>query len=248
MGDQMARRSTEPTTPGWNIRDGAASGHTPRVILICAPKGGVGKTTVARHLLVSAAQRGRRVIGFDFDPQRTLTKWYLRRDENFRQFDVEPLAFSEWAARLYDLRRGKDQYDLAVIDTPPSIEDHIDLVRGLLEAADLVLVPTGSGFDDLESVVPWMVQLRSDQVNAAFVLSKVNKASKTWLRAQSILVRTAETCPIAIPLNTDVERAVERGLTGLDIAQLRSEVREKFDALFDYVLRGAGVQPARNAA
>ena len=52
-----------------------------RVVVLCSPKGGTGKSSLARHLLVSAAQDGRQAIGLDFDKQDTLAKWQVRRDK-----------------------------------------------------------------------------------------------------------------------------------------------------------------------
>ena len=51
-----------------------------RHILVCAPKGGVGKTTISRSLLVCGAHAGLKVHGVDLDPQRGLLNWAERRE------------------------------------------------------------------------------------------------------------------------------------------------------------------------
>jgi len=43
-----------------------------RRVVVCAGAGGVGKTTVAAALSLSAAQRGRRVLCLTIDPARRL--------------------------------------------------------------------------------------------------------------------------------------------------------------------------------
>ncbi|MFL5279799.1 MAG: AAA family ATPase [Rhodopila sp.] len=48
---------------------------------MCSPKGGVGKTTITRCLLVAGAQAGLSVVGLDFDPQQSLGKWATRREK-----------------------------------------------------------------------------------------------------------------------------------------------------------------------
>ena len=50
-----------------------------KTLMMFVPKGGTGKTTIAAHLLVSAAKAGRTVLGVDFDPQGTLVRWSKER-------------------------------------------------------------------------------------------------------------------------------------------------------------------------
>jgi chromosome partitioning protein len=99
-----------------------------RVLLISSPKGGSGKSVLSRHLLVSAAQSGVRAIGLDFDRQQTLTKWAARRAHTREAFPdfagtvVEPVTLQDWRGAL----RRTESYQLAVLDTPPSVEDHLE--------------------------------------------------------------------------------------------------------------------------
>jgi chromosome partitioning protein len=51
-------------------------------VMIFGPKGGLGKTTIAAHLLVAAAKAGYSVLGIDFDPQKTLARWLSDRTSN----------------------------------------------------------------------------------------------------------------------------------------------------------------------
>ena len=107
-----------------------------RILLISSPKGGSGKSVLSRHLLVSAAQAGIKVIGLDFDRQQTLTKWAARRARTREAFPdfveafVEPVSLGDWRGAL----QRAEGYELAVLDTPPSVEDHLPAIDGLGEA------------------------------------------------------------------------------------------------------------------
>src|SRR5919199_1156326 len=82
-----------------------------RILLISSPKGGSGKSVLSRHLLVSAAQAGVRVLGLDFDRQQTLAKWAARRARtreafpDFAEAVVEPVTLQDWRTAL---RRSED--------------------------------------------------------------------------------------------------------------------------------------------
>src|SRR5690349_24704038 len=59
-----------------------------RMILLAAPKGGVGKSTVASSLLAAARHAGLRAAGLDLDPQLSLAWWAEQR----QQRDLKPTA------------------------------------------------------------------------------------------------------------------------------------------------------------
>lgn len=61
-----------------NTHDGA-SGH-PLVVVIAGRKGGAGKTTTALNLAGALAERNRRVLLVDLDPQASLTRLLLGAD------------------------------------------------------------------------------------------------------------------------------------------------------------------------
>ena len=50
-----------------------------RTVALLARKGGTGKTTLAVHLAVLAAESGRRVLLVDTDPQRSAGDWWRVR-------------------------------------------------------------------------------------------------------------------------------------------------------------------------
>ena len=116
-----------------------------RVVTIAARKGGVGKSTIATHLSVLAADGDRPVLLLDIDPQRSLTWWWKNRE-------AQTPALIECEARelakIIDTARAEG-VAAVIIDTPPHAENSI---MDAMRAADLVLIPTRPGPFDLAGV------------------------------------------------------------------------------------------------
>ncbi|MGE8131891.1 AAA family ATPase [Methylobacterium sp. NPDC080182] len=116
-----------------------------RTITIAARKGGVGKTTLATHLSVIAAEGGKPVLLLDTDPQKSLAWWW-----QLRQADTPALVECEARELAKLLPAAKSEgVAFAVVDTPPHAENPI---ADAMRAADLVLVPTRPGPFDLAAV------------------------------------------------------------------------------------------------
>src|SRR5271166_7046932 len=105
-----------------------------RTVALLARKGGTGKTTLAVHLAVIAAEAGRRVLLVDTDPQRSAGDWW-----RVRNADVPRLV--ECPAKRVGMvleAAEDDGIDLVVVDTRPSVEaDTAEIAR----LSDLVLIP-----------------------------------------------------------------------------------------------------------
>jgi chromosome partitioning protein len=209
------------------------------LVVLCSPKGGTGKSSLARHLLVSASQDGRHAIGLDFDRQGTLAKWQSRRDKtrdtypNFVPTEVATADLKDWRAAL---ARAKG-YAVVIVDTPPSVEDHIDSIYGLTQAAAFVIVPTGTSVDDLDSVVPWMRALGDRSVHAAFCFNKINRRTNSFLKAKARLLKAGPVSPVEIPTLEDIHVPATNGLSVLDHVKARGLA--EFESLWDYVKREA---------
>lgn len=119
----------------------------------------VGKSSLSRNILASAAQAGKRVAGVDLDRQSTLKTWSERRDRarntipGLPPVPVVSADLSDWRPALKEA----DGADVIVIDTPPSIEVNTPAITALSDAATLVLVPCQPMQDDVDSTTPWML-------------------------------------------------------------------------------------------
>lgn len=214
---------------------------SPRIFTVCSPKGGVGKTTITRCLLVAGAQAGLRVVGIDFDPQQSLGKWAMRREktrqalpsETFVNVPVCSFDLSEWRERVAEF----SDHDLIVIDTPPGVEANLPAIRGLCEVATIVLVPTGTTRDDLDSVLPWMKELLEAKIRASFILNKVNRRTNSFAKSRTRLIRVGPVCPIDIPALEEIHSQSDNGLTVLDL--VKSKGHEPMEGLWVFTKQEA---------
>lgn len=212
-----------------------------RVLLLASPKGGVGKSSLCRNILVSASYAGLKVVGVDLDPQATLLKWHGHREQlratfpGVRPVSVVPGSLDEWRKAV----ALAETHDLVVIDTPPSVEVHYGATISLCSAAHHVLVPTGATQDDVDSVTPWMQTLAVSKVSASFVLNRANSRVNSHKAMQTRLLAAGQLCPVVIPLLEDIHLSAAKGLAVPDLISRRHQ--ETFVALWSYVAREVGL-------
>ena len=117
-----------------------------KVITIAQQKGGTGKTTLAVHLALAFTNyHNFKVAIIDTDPQGSLGKWFMIREE--KKLSNNNLTFktaSLWGAQ-YESKALKKDHDIVIIDTPPKIESD---ARPSIESADLVLIPMAASHVD----------------------------------------------------------------------------------------------------
>ena len=117
-----------------------------KVLTISQQKGGTGKTTLAVHLALAFIKyHNLKVAIIDTDPQGSLGKWFMIREE--KKLSNDNLTFktaSLWGAQ-YESKSLKKDNDIVIIDTPPKIESD---ARPSIESADLVLIPMAASHVD----------------------------------------------------------------------------------------------------
>ena len=210
-----------------------------RIILLSSPKGGVGKSSIARNLLVIAAQSGWKVLGLDFDQQGTLATWASRRERArvtlplIVPVPVKPFKLNSWREALDTAR--KSEHDLIVIDTPPSIELNFNAILSLGSEANLTFVPCQQSQDDLDSIRPWMEMLSTSRANAVFVINKANRRTRSYATIRAKLLDLGAVCPVEIPQLEGIPFAQGKGLGVMDLNKPTSG--ETFQALWSYLSR-----------
>jgi chromosome partitioning protein len=165
------------------------------IIAVVAEKGGVGKTTLALDLAVTAVQKGRSVAVIDVDPQATASKWTDRRTNE------HPWVVPTHAARIAAaIDKAKAQgVDFIVIDTPPhSATDAAEAAR----RADVVITPIEPHLFALETVSKLADLLKvAGNPSAFFVVNKAPTQGTEGANAVDyIQAQGFSVCPVIIHL------------------------------------------------
>jgi chromosome partitioning protein len=211
------KRPGEQTPQTQGIPQREIAERMTRWVLCASGKGGSGKSTLSRNLAVYAAHSGLRVATVDFDKQGTLTNWYQRRPDEAPQIQHFSVPMAQAQEGLVEVAAIKN-FDLIIMDTPPGIEDHAQSTRLLIKRANLVLVPTGQGGPDIDSVIEWMTFLKREGAAAAFVLNRTKRSAGSLEKAKLRLVEIGRLCPIDVRDLEDIQVTYD---SGLGIAEVR---------------------------
>src|ERR1019366_8552708 len=197
------------------------------IIAVIAEKGGVGKTTLALDLAVTASQKGHTVAVLDVDPQATASKWTDRRDNE------RPWVVPTHAARLAaTIEQANGQgVDFIVIDTPPhSSTDAAEAAR----RADLVLVPVEPHLFALETVSKLADLLKvAGNPPAFFVVNKAPTQGTEGSNAVDYIKKQGFTvCPVILHLRAAHRHA---GNVGKVAAEYEADSKAAQEALQLYM-------------
>jgi len=148
-----------------------------KTITIAQQKGGAGKTTIASNLAVQLTRgRSKKVAILDTDPQGSMGRWFMARQENIKP-NMAKLTLrtaSAWGAR-YEAEHLAKEFDYVIIDTPPKMG--ID-GRPAIETADLVIVPMTPSEMDKWATVPTLELIDLKKQAGILVLNRVNPRTK----------------------------------------------------------------------
>lgn len=130
-----------------------------KVVAVANNKGGVGKTTVTANLAAGLADRGKRVLVIDLDPQASLTKSFFTTDETAR-FLSQLKTVAKW---FESPDRGRAEVLASLIVSPPRFN------ASLKNGGWLELIPSDHRLIDAEVLIPKSVDATGSVNDSRFV-------------------------------------------------------------------------------
>lgn len=198
-----------------------------RILALVSQKGGVGKTTLAGHLAVAAERGGETVAMLDTDPQGSLAAWWNSRTAETPLFVRGNLA--ELRQQLTELE--KMGIDLVVIDTPPAITAHIQLV---VECADLIVIPARPSPHDLRAVGGTIELVEPTGKPMIFVVNGATQRAKITADAAIALSQHGTVAPTTVHQRVDFANSMIDGRTVGEL-DANSNSAKEIAELWNYV-------------
>lgn len=213
----------------------------PAIIALVSQKGGVSKSTLSRALAVEAARGGLSVRIGDLDAsQRSTADWHADREAAGVEPAISTQVYRNAAAAIADADRVPD-LDLLVLDGPARADVE---TLAIARTANLVVLPTGAGLDDLRPAVRvanGLVAKGVPQARLLFALSRIGsdaeaEAARRYLEDGGYLVAAGY-----IPERTAFRSAQNGGLaiTEVRYESLRTAAERVIQAVIDAVMAGA---------
>ena len=125
------------------------------ILALANSKGGVGKTTIAVHLVAWMAQQGHRVAFVDSDVQGSSSGWLGEAAPDIKTYRL--LTADDIVAQLPLIQ---SEFDYVVVDGPAGLSE---VTRAIMCLADLAILPCGPSVLDLRAVMDAVEVLRRIQ-------------------------------------------------------------------------------------
>ncbi len=193
-----------------------------RSILVLNPKGGCGKSTIATNLAGYYAERGKRVLLADFDPQGSSMDWLAARPP-----DRTPIrGIAAWEEPL---RTARDT-EYLIMDSPAAMHDP-RLLGDYLRRAQSVVLPLLPSPMDIRAAARFMGELMelrrvvNGEVRLASVANRVRDHTLTALNLseylESLRLPDGHKLPFIAVLRAsqNYAHAAERGLSIFEFAR-----------------------------
>lgn len=201
-----------------------------KILAVISQKGGVGKTTIATALAVSAETAGKGVVLFDLDPQASACFWADRR-KAIGGTDtpvVRDVNYNRLPHVIEAMRNAG--CDLVILDCPPV---HRDIADEAIRAADLVLIPTRAEALDIRAMTQTVRLVQQLGKQSSVVLTFCPPAGAELEQAREIIGKLGADLAPSLHQRKAFSRAQQDGLTAAEY-EPGGKAAQEIQQLYDY--------------
>lgn len=183
---------------------------SPAVIFFANQKGGTGKSTLLIQFAVLLSQLGYNVEIIDADPQKTVQRWFLKREAE--DIDGRDVRFEDLSIEISLIKReGKTDYVL--VDTAGV---HTQAISAQLKLADLVVIPVQPTEADIHSSLVTETFLKQNDIKHIFVINRAKNRDKDTMDAVLLLSRRGYVSKSVIFDRKAYARCLAHGISAWD--------------------------------
>lgn len=199
------------------------------VFALVNQKGGVGKSSTAIALAYYLSRvKGCSTLLIDADAQQSISLWA-------KQVGLDCQVIGDPDDLFEQVPELADEYDHIVIDGPGAVRE---IIRSILDRADVALIPSQAGALDLSSSslavrqVRKVKELRGGKPAAWFFLSRVFKATILTREALDFLKAEFPDIPLAVQAICQRQCIADSAGQGLTVWEMRDRAAK--EAAADY--------------
>ena len=198
-----------------------------KIVAVASAKGGTGKTTLTAALAVRAARESDYVCMADLnEDQGNLTAFHFARGQPKNPLLVS--GIDNLSDAIADLKAEAEEW--LFIDTPPA---GMDLLDGIVESSDVVLIPVKCSTFDLMAIDPIIELAKKYQKPFTFVLSMVDaKMPRLIAQATATLMPLGPIAKARLTYSQSYVLGLAKGRTGPEADRMLSK---EIDELFEEV-------------
>src|SRR3984893_12002271 len=213
-----------------------------RTLAIISQKGGSGKTTIAVHMAVCAAQRKIKTALIDIDPQHSAFSWNESRPED-QKLDAVAADASQLAALLQQAQAAG--VELTIIDTAPHSTGDAAISAKL---ADYVLIPCRPARFDLDAIASTLEIAKAANTPAAVVINAAGTRGRLAEEARAALAgQGATVIETVLHQRAAYSHAVIDGRSVHEY-EPKGAAAAEIDELYNHITRLYGIAERRGKA
>lgn len=224
-----------------------------KIIAVANQKGGVGKTTTVINISVGLAEKGKKILVIDLDPQNHLSRFMGYKTDG--KATVSELIHHMLSGAVSILGMDSDStsvlkrifnndyfstYDYIILDCSPSLDL---IVTNALTACDKLLIPLQSelwAFEGVDQMLNIFARIKGNKIQQHLLGILLTMYRKNTSMSKSVLQAAKDSYGEYVfnsPISLRAEVSNSAALKSVPISNAKSDVGKEYMQVVNYILR-----------